>query len=85
MMEMEGLSMSDVTRTNMSPLRRGCESLFNNEEKMRNLFVLVEEANGLFCDSKEEPTTCVSLESCSYQVRREINHIAFPLIPVSSN
>jgi hypothetical protein len=60
--------MSDVARPSMSPLRRGCESLFDTEDKERNLFVLVEEANGVFCDSDDEPTTCVSLECCFSQV-----------------
>ncbi len=80
MMELEGLSMSDVDRTNMSPLRRGCKSIFDTEDKMRNLFILVEEANGLICDSDQEPTTCVSVESCSSQVCFEflVQLISYP-------
>lgn len=60
--------MSDVTPTNMSQVRSECISLFETQQLDKKLYVLVEEASGIFCDSEHGLTTCVTIECLNNQV-----------------
>jgi hypothetical protein len=68
MMEVEGLSMSDVTKTNLSLVSNGCEAIFDQKESGRKLYVLIEEASGVLCEAENGPSTCVLIQCLNKQV-----------------
>jgi len=93
MLEMEGLSMSDISRLSLSPTPRGSTEILEGERK---LFVLVEEASGLSFTEGGEASACVSLECFNKSVRttcqlstrmplwNEILEIAVPQLPTTA-